>query len=191
MKFLKNNKGLYGYINKQRVLEILKTIFMFACCIGIYLIGYMTLKTNKNIWTIIAILGVLPASKSAVNMIMFIRYKSIDESLYNAINEAKGKIPVIYELVFTTSERAYYIKSAACCDKTIIMYTDEKADKIKAITEHINSCINREELKGYSLKIYDNLKQYTDRLSEMDSNLDGENDNTHSRLFSLFFAVTL
>ena len=164
---------------------------MFACCIGIYLIGYLTLKTNKNIWTIIAILGVLPASKSAVSMIMFIRYKSIDETTYNAILNVKGNIPVIYELVFTTNEKSYYIKSAACSDSTVIMYTDEKPDKIKEITEHVNNCILREELKGYSLKIYGDLKQYTDRLSEMNNNFDGENDTTHSRLFSLFFAVTL
>lgn len=197
MKFLKAEKGLYGYINKQRVIEVAKTIFMFACAIGLYLIGFVTLKTNKSVWTILAVLSILPASKSAVNMIMFFRFSSIDKSEYDQIEAAKGAIPTKYEYVFTTSEKSYYVKSAACCDSTVIALLDNsKGGKKKnsmpnELKSHIMSSIEREGFSGYTLKIYTDINEYTRRLSEMNENLDGDADASNIRIFALFNAITL
>ena len=44
MKYLvRELKGTYGYIRKQTVFEIIKTIVLFAMAFGIFLIGYLTL----------------------------------------------------------------------------------------------------------------------------------------------------
>jgi len=197
MKFLKAEKGLYGYLNKQRVIEIVKTVFMFACAIGLYLIGFVTLKTNKSIWTILAVLSILPASKSAVNMIMFFRFSSLDKSDFDLISTSNLKIPVRYEYVFTTNEKAYFVKSAACCDNTVIALLDiskggKKKNSLAAeLTAHIKAAIEREGFEGYSLKVYTDINDYCRRLKEMNENLDGENDKSSIRLFALFDAITL
>lgn len=191
MKFLKVEKGSYKYIEKQRIIEIVKTAFMFFCCIAIYMIGYSVLKTNKSIWTILAILGVLPASKSAVNMIMFIRNKSLTKDEFEKIESSRGNIPVLHELVFTTQETQYYVNSCACLNSTIICYSNVDEKKQKKLKEHLNTSISREELTGYSLKIYSSLDDYCKRLREMNSNMNDENDRSHERLFLLFKAITL
>lgn len=79
-------KGQYGYIKSQRKMEIIKTVSLFLLSLAIYLCGYWTTGTNKNLLTVVAILGCLPASKCAVNMIMFIRAKGCSEELYQKIN---------------------------------------------------------------------------------------------------------
>lgn len=193
MKFLKPEKGVYQYINKQRIVEIIRTIFMFLCAIVLYLIGYITLQTNKNIWTILAVLSILPAAKSAVSMIMFMRFSSISNLEYNEINNSCGNIPVIYELVFTTTEKAYYVKSAACCDNNCIVLYDNlnKKDFSKELKDHLISSIQRDGLNNYTIKIYTKIEDYTKRLTEMNSNLNGVGDTTSKRLFALFKAITI
>lgn len=193
MKLLKNEKGKYCYIKKQRVFEIIKTVLMFGCAIAIYLIGFITLGTNKNIWTIIAVLSILPAAKSAVSMIMFFRFNSISEDLFLDIEKSRGNVPAIYELVFTTSERAYYVLSCACCENTIIMLYEKngKKDLSKELRDHLIASIDREGLKGYSLKIYTKKEDYINRLTEMNLNLNSTDDMSSTYVFALFKAITI
>lgn len=191
MKFLQIEKGSYKYIEKQRVIEIIKTVFMYALSLSIYFIGLKTLGTNKSLWTIIAVLGILPASKCAVNMIMFIKNKSINIDEYNEIEEARKDIPVLYELVFTTQETSFYVNSMACCNATVIAYSKENDKKQKKLNAHILDSISREELKGYSLKIYGNRSEYIKRLKEMNENMNYDNDRSSERLFALMKAITI
>lgn len=191
MRFLRAEKGTYKYIEKQRIFEIIKTVFMFAVSLSIYFIGYSVLKTNKSIWTIIAVLGILPAAKSAVNMIMFIRNKSITADEYRHIEEVRKDIPILYELVFTTQEAQYYVNSCVCCNSTIIMYSTVNDKKMKKLRDHIQQSIDREELKGYSLKIYTKCEDFCARVKEMNDNLSTENDRSYERLFMLFKSITL
>jgi len=193
MKFFKAEKGTFGYINKQRINEILRTVFMFACAIGLYVIGFVTLKTNKNIWTILAVLSVLPAAKSAVSMIMFFRFSSIENSLYESIEVSRGAISALYELVFTTTEKSYFVKCCACCDNTVILLLENKNKGVnsKELKDHIVSAALREGLNSYSFKIYLKESDFINRLTEMDNNLNGSEDTSSKAIFNLFKAITI
>lgn len=191
MKFLQIDKGTYRYIEKQRLIEIAKTVFMYGLSLSIYFIGLKTLGTNKSLWTIIAVLGILPASKCAVNMIMFIKNKSIKSDEFNEVENARKDIPVLYELVFTTQETSFYVNAMACCNATIIAYSKENDKKIKKLNTHLLDSIGREELKGYSLKIYNNQSEFVKRLKEMNENMNYENDRSSERLFALMKAITI
>ena len=63
-------KGCYGYLTRQKKKEIIKTVLFFALSLSVFAIGYATTGTKKNLLTIVAMLGFLPASKSMVSMIM-------------------------------------------------------------------------------------------------------------------------
>lgn len=191
MNFINPVKGLNNYINKKKISETVKTVIMFGICIGIYFYAVYYYKTNKTIWSIVAVLGVLPAAKSAVSMIMFYRFKSLKKDEYESIRDFAGSIPMLYELVFTNSEKAYFVKACACVNNTIIMFSDDKKLKTKELSDHVNACINREELKGYSLKVYSDINQFNGRLKEMNDNMNVKDDVSHARLFDLFKAVTL
>lgn len=192
MKFLQAEKGKYGYINKQKLFEIIKTVVMFACAIGLYLIGFLTLKTNKSLWTIFAVLSVLPAAKCAVSMIMFLRFSSLDKDEYNTVNNASN-IPTNYEYVFTSSEKAYFAKAISCKDNTIIVLSNknDKKDLSSELKNHLNLALEREGLSGYSLKVYTNTDDYVNRLKEMEIKLSTEGDTSYKRVFNLFNAISL
>ena len=59
-------KGTYGYLEKKRKTELIRTILLFAIAFGIYLAGYFSTGTQQNLFTIIAVLGMLPACQRAV-----------------------------------------------------------------------------------------------------------------------------
>ena len=74
-------KGTFNYLDTQRKYEIARTIIYFAISISIFLAGYITTGTRKNLLTVVAVLGMLPASKSLVSVIMFCRFKSFKEKI--------------------------------------------------------------------------------------------------------------
>ncbi len=190
MSAFKIEWGKANYINKKRNIEIAKTVIMFLIAFLIYYIAYTILKTNKSIWTILAVLTVLPASKCAVSMVMFLRFSSIHKDELDAINKENVKDTVIYDLIFTTTERSYLVKACAVIDNTIIMYADYDDKAIKKLTSHLKLCLERDYIKGYSLKIFPDLKSFVNRLGEMNNNLSDDLESIKP-VRNLFKSITL
>ena len=82
---MKSIKGQYGYIKKQRNRVIIWTVILFVIAFSLFIAGYVMTKTKKNLLTIVAVLGLLPASKSLVNAIMFWRAKGCSEAFYHKV----------------------------------------------------------------------------------------------------------
>ena len=60
-------KGTFNYLDTQRKYEIARTIIYFAVSFSLFIAGYITTGTRKNLLTVVAVLGMLPASKSLVS----------------------------------------------------------------------------------------------------------------------------
>lgn len=107
MKKQKTKKGDYGYLKHQRKLEIAKTAVLFCLSLAVYLSGLLTTGTNKNLLTIVAVLGCLPASRSAVGMIMFLRAKGCSEELHERILPHAQGLPQLYDVVLTSYDATF------------------------------------------------------------------------------------
>ena len=94
----KYTKGEYLYLQNRKKMEILKTVIFFGISAALYLAGYITTGSNKNYLTIVAVLGCLPASKSAVSMIMNLKIKGCSEKVYARISEKAGQKEGAYNL---------------------------------------------------------------------------------------------
>ena len=68
-------KGTKGYLSTQSKYEIARTVLYFAISLSLFVAGIVATGDKMNLLTIVAVLGCLPACKSAVTMIMFLRYK--------------------------------------------------------------------------------------------------------------------
>lgn len=192
MKYIDRRlKGTFGYLNAQRNFEIIKTIILYAMAIGIFLIGYLTIGTKKNLWTVFAVLAILPASKSLVGVIMFLRFKSLSKAQYDVYCNAVGNLPVLYENVITTNECAYYVPVLCCESNTLIMYCEKtKKTDIKKLTEHIVNVMNNGGHK-VSVKVYDSEKDFIRRASEMNENLSDTKLASTDAVFTTIKAVSL
>lgn len=66
---MKIEKGQPGYVKARKVKYMIWTIAEFGVVIAIFVLGYMQTGTRMNLFTIVAIVGCLPAAKMLVELI--------------------------------------------------------------------------------------------------------------------------
>lgn len=194
----KRSKGEWGYIRSQRIRVLIMTVILYICALGLYLIGYCTLHTRKSLWTIFAILSVLPASKSLVNLIMFMRFKSLTAEIHDRIHSCAGQLAIIYELPFTTYEKTYFVDAIACAGNSAAgCYLGKPSGKkshdqdLKDLCIHLENVLKNDGYKDFTLKIFDNIDDFTDRLKEMDNKLSTKRSVNDEGMLNTFRAVSL
>lgn len=182
-------KGTKNYINTQKKYVIARTILLFALALSLYIIGYVTTKTNKNLLTIVAVLGCLPASKSAVEMIMYLRFQSSPKNIIDTIEAHTGNLNTVYDMVFTTYDKNFYVDHLVVKGNTICGFSSSEKTDAELCEKHIISTLKLDGYKNVSVKIFKDLKKYTERLEQMQL-LEAEDDNCAGILASVL-SVTL
>lgn len=161
----RHSKGEYLYLKEKKKAEILKTICFFGISLALYLIGYISTGSNKNYLTIIAVLGCLPASKSAVSMIMNLRVKGCSEAAYEKIRKVTEE--GAYNLYFTTYDKNYDLSHVYVKGMTVIGFAETKKPNAADFEEHIKVCLKRDGIEGVNIKLYGNLEDYLTRVGQM------------------------
>lgn len=113
----KVNKGDYGYIRYEKKKRLLITVALFLIPLAAFLAAFLITGTKKNIITVIAMVGCLPACRALVNMIMMWMQKPMDKKVYKKIREHEGNLEVTYETYLTTYEKSVFVESFAICRK--------------------------------------------------------------------------
>ncbi len=191
------NRGDKGYIRYQRKRTIIITVLMYALSIGIYFLGYFTLHTNKSLWTVIAVLSLLPASKSAVRMIMLFRAKPTDPSIYDEVEKRCPKLSLLYDLIFTTYEKTYVTQALAYGSGNLCILSQKPGkDEKKAAGEletYIRSSL-KEGQPSLTVKVYTDKEAFFKRISEVNALKEASGDSEEERepaFFDTLRALTL
>ena len=163
----KISKGKYGYTLSHRKSQILKMSLYIALALAIFLIGWITTKTTKNILSIVAICGALPISKEMVGVIMSFKRKPLDKQLYEQISERAGDLEQIYELLFTTQDKSYGVEAAVIEGKDVICYTVDPKCEINVLQKHLLKMLDANGYKQ-NVKIYTDLKKFLDRVADLE-----------------------
>lgn len=164
MKFVNRElKGTKGYIRKQLIFEVVKTVVMFAMAFGIFFIGYMTLGTKKSLWSVLAVLALLPASKSLVGVIMLARFGSISDEDYKLFSQKTGSLPTLYENILTTSERTFFVPVLCYAASDLIAYTSGDAEPVKV---HLDTVLKAAGHK-VSVKVFTDKAAFCNRAEVM------------------------
>ena len=185
----KYTKGDYLYLQNKKKVEIIKTIVFFSISAALYLAGYITTGSNKNYLTIVAVLGFLPASKSAVSMIMNLKVKGCSEMAYKTISEKAGENAGAYNLYFTSYDKNYDTGHVFVKGMTIIAFTENAKLEETGFEEHIKTILNRVAIKGVNVKLYKDLEKYVSRMEQM-QNLENEKSREEDIMKNLY-AVSL
>ncbi len=180
-------KGDYLYLQNRKKREILKTILFFGISIALYLMGYISTGSNKNYLTIVAVLGFLPASKSAVSMIMNLKVKECSEQVYNAICEKTSE--GAYNLYFTSYDKNFDLCHVFVKGMTIIGYTENEKLSSAEFEEHIKTILGRDGIVGVNIKLYKDLNKYLTRIEKMQTL---ENEKSREKdIMKILFSVSL
>lgn len=164
---MSNPKGKYGYLTRQRKREIIKTLAYFGISFAIFLMGILSTGSKNNLLTIIAVLGCLPASKSAVSMIMYIRAKGCSAACYDAVKEHEDAGIVMYDLYLTSEKRNYQLSSAVVKNNVVCCYTEDPKCDTASGEKHIADLLRQNDYKNITIKIFGEPSKYLERLKEL------------------------
>lgn len=160
-------KGMRNYLNTQKKYEIFRTILYFAISLSLFAAGYIATKSKLNLLTIVAVLGCLPACKSMVGMIMFLRFQSFPQEQAEEIEKHSEGMDTLYDMVFTTYEKNYHISHITLRGNIAVCYTcQEKMDE-NACIKHLNDTLALDGIKHITFKIFRDLEKYTARLNQL------------------------
>lgn len=172
-----NYKGEKHYLRNQRNYELAKTIILFVIAIGLFVAGLIINKGSKaNIFTIVAVLGCLPASKCLVELIMFIRYKTCNDELADKIEEASVGLIQAYDRVFTSKEKTHPVDHLVINNNSLCCYTSAKKFSEADFQKHIGVYLKAENIKDTTIKVFTDDKKYLERISNMSSDNNTEKD---------------
>lgn len=177
-------KGTRGYLDSQKKYEIIRTILYFGISISLFAAGYIQTGRKSNLLSIVAILGCLPASKSAVGMIMFLRFKSCSRQAADTIEAHSGQLHCLYDLVFTSYQKNYAVAHLTVKGNTICGYSETPDFAEGDFIKHLDGILKMDGHSEVTIKIFTDLKKYVNRLEQL-KELDTEDNHTEAILNTL------
>lgn len=162
----RKQKGQYGYTRSERKKRILITVIMFLIPLVIFFTGLYIHHDRKNILTLIAIMGCLPASKTVVDLILIYMQKPMSKELYDQISAHVKDMTSLYELSITTYDKTFRISSIVISGLNVVAYSCDSGIDAKAAEAYIKKIVQGNGYRA-NVKVFTDLKPYLKRLDEI------------------------
>lgn len=160
-------KGTKDYLKTQRKYEIARTILYFAVSISLFVAGWVATGRRENLLSVVAVLGCLPACKSVVDMIMFLKYKGCSAENAAAIEAHSDGLKCLYDMVFTSYDRTHAVAHITVKGNTICGFTETHDFDEQKFYSHIDGVLKKDNYKNTTVKIFKDIKKYTERLDQL------------------------
>ncbi len=169
-------KGKFGYIEKMKKTALIKTLVLFLIAVIIFAVGYALYLKKENFFTVFAVLMVLPAARSLVNSIMFLRFKSCDQRIKDKADELikeAGKEQTalahcFYDSVLTVERGGSYFVSLFFISTDLIAgLTPQNKHHVKIMKEHLEQMLENNNLKKVKVLIYNNEEEFFAKFKTM------------------------
>lgn len=163
-------KGSFGYIKYRRTLHLVLAIILYSMAIILYFAGIKATGDNKNLLTVVAILGVLPASQSLVTCILGFRAKCCKKDLYERIEtEVSEDMVSLYDLYFTTYDKNYPVSHIVMKNNCLCGVMETSKHSAKDLEKYLEETFIKNGIKGVSIKIFEKTMtdKYCNRLEEL------------------------
>lgn len=146
-------KGEAGYLDAQKRLRIGKTLLYILIAAAIFLLGLCLNKFEKsNIFTIIAVLLVLPGVKSLVSVIVILPFRSVAAERVEKVNSLKRDADIAYtDMVFTSPDRVMFFSFLVITSNELICLAGREKEDVPYMERYL-----KEELRKRMLayKVY-------------------------------------
>ena len=182
----RKSKGEYGYLSYKKKTETIKTILYFLIPLSLFVAGILTTGTKKNLLTIVAVLGILPASKNAVLLIMYLKSRGITELLHEKTeaalsgmkqdgrDEVTQHLDVLYEMVFTTHDVTFEVPALFLYAGSICGFLQtgkvpkgkDSQSLLADLEKHLETSLKKEGVT-VNVKMFDTEEAFLRRLNEL------------------------
>lgn len=162
-------KGTFGYLNNKRTQVIIRTIIYFVIPISLLIAGIVTTGDKKNLLTVVAVLGCLPACKSLVSCIMYLKAKGCSVKTQEAVSKEEGELIGMYDMYFTSYKLNFPVSHMVVEGKNICGYTEAEQMDTNACETHLETILKQSGYKDMTIKIFKDLTKYCERLKQLNA----------------------
>ena len=160
---MKISRGQLGYLEYKKKRAIAGTIAMAVLGIIVFLVGFMS---NRNIFTVVAVLFALPGAKFLVAFIVAFPYHTVGKEQYDKVKKHLGEGMELYtDLVITSSEKVMSLDFVAVGNNQVIGLTSDKKVEISYIRKYLTDGVANWG-DNYKVKIVESEKLF---LNELDN----------------------
>ena len=190
IKRLLTPKGAYGYLENRKIYTALRTVLFFLLCVSLYLAGYLTTGTNRNLLTVAAILGCLPACKSAVNFIMFFKARGCSAALHIKTVPYDKSFDTMYDMYFTSYQKNYPVSHLVLKGSILCGIMEDGRVNCREAETHLEQMLAQEGIKNMTVNIFSQTETYIDRLSRL-RDLEADESKHREEILRLLYAISL
>ena len=158
-------RGQYGYLKQKKQKALFGTFLMVFIGIAIFITGLLLNKMEvTNIFTVFAICMVMPAARYFVSYVVMFPYQPINpEAKARLDSYAKEGDAVLYDVVFTSSEKVMHLDCIYVTGHQLVGYTSRVKDNVQIMQEYLKKEIKLRCI-SYAVYIATEEKQIKDRM---------------------------
>lgn len=163
-------KAQFGYIKYKRTFHLILAIIMYVMAVLLYFAGIKATGDNKNLLTIAAILGCLPASQSLVTAILGFKAKCCDKIMHEEIeNRLEENMVSMYDLYFTTYDKNYPVSHIVIKNNCLCGLMEQSKHSTNDLEKYLEETFAKNGIKGVSIKIFEKnmSEKYLNRINEL------------------------
>ena len=187
-------KGNPGYIRYEKIKRGLIMILMFAIPLIIFASGVYYTGTRKNLLTIVAIVGILPAAKCAVSWIMIMLQKDAPAHIVEQTEQICPGLVRSYELTVTAYEGRMPLDAVVIRNGSIACYSSYgKAGQFSFMEKHIEDILKKNGHAHVKVKIFSDEKAFTGRISSLAKieSQEQEKENRDKEILNVIKAISV
>jgi len=159
----------YGRINAEKRKNIIGALSMVLIGVAIFILGLCLNKFEKtNIFTVVAVLFVLPMARYLTTVIVLLKYKTPDKSLYEQVKATVPQGSILFsDYAFTSGERAMGMSFFVLTGNELIGLAMSEKEKTEKMTEYLSTELKRRAIPG-KVTIHEEKEKFLNALKKID-----------------------
>lgn len=166
---MKIEKGQPGYIRARKVRYLIYAVLEFSIVIAVLVLGYTQTGTKMNLFTIVAIVGCLPAAKMLVEFITMAPHQSIDPEKYNEIEKKANLVTRGYDMIITSTEKVMPLDAVVISGHVVCGYTSSRKTDEVILARHVKTILNQNHYEKMTVKIFHDYTAFLARAEGMNN----------------------
>lgn len=161
----------FGYIKKQKKVNLIWLLVFVLIGVAIFVCGYLLTHTRANIFTVIAVLMVLPAAKRIVTLIVMFPRKSVERERYDRMAQVAGEDILFTDYVFTSSEKIVHLDFLLIRNGNVLGVTAPSRQDTEYMKKYLTDSVHK-AAPEFNIKVFDTDEQlirYMDKLTQKEA----------------------
>ena len=159
-------KGNPGYISSRKKIDLIYLLLFIVFGIVIFLAGYYITKTRANIFTVMAVLMVLPGAKRGVALFVMLPRRSVERERYEKVKNVIGDGTLYCDYVFTSTEKIMHLDFLLIKNGNVLGVIAPSRQDVDYVKKYLPESVNKIS-SHYHVKLFDNDEEFLGQVKRL------------------------